>query len=225
VTLANSLKAVLWIAFTGALLFACAGTLDWPNGWVFMVELVIGSLAVTLWLAWRDPALLKERMSGPFQRGQVGADKLFMALMVVVWHGWLALMAFDARRWQWSQMPEALSYAGAVLIAIGFFVVWLTFRENSFAAPVVKIQEDRGQRVITTGPYRIVRHPMYAGAILYMLGIPLLLGSWLGLLVLPLIIGALAGRIFIEEAALCEGLPGYAEYTARVRYRLLPGLW
>ena len=88
------------------------------------------------------------------------------------------LMALDAKRWNLSHMPEALNYAGAVLIPIGFLIVWLTFRENTFAAPVIKIQKERGQRVISTGPYRIVRHPMYAGGLLYMIGMPLLLGSW-----------------------------------------------
>jgi len=221
----NSIKAALWIAFIGVLLFACASTLEWPAGWVFMAELVIGSLAVTLWLARHDPGLLRERMSGPFQRDQVRSDKLFMAFVIVAWHGWLALMALDAVRWGWSRMPPALGVAGAALIAVGFFVIWLTFRENSFAAPVIKIQDDRGHRVISTGPYRIVRHPMYAGAIVYLAGIPLLLGSWLGLAALPLILGALMLRIPIEETALREGLPGYTDYTGRVRYRLLPGVW
>jgi protein-S-isoprenylcysteine O-methyltransferase Ste14 len=174
---------------------------------------------------YRDPGLLKERMGGPFQKGQAFWDKVFMAFIIVVWFSWLVLMALDAKRWSLSQMPEALNYAGAVLIPIGFFIVWLTFRENSFAAPVIKIQKERGQRVISTGPYRIVRHPMYAGGLLYIIGMPLLLGSWLGLLVLPLIVGALSVRIFIEEAALRQGLPGYGDYAARVRYRLIPGVW
>ncbi len=120
---------------------------------------------------------------------------------------------------------NALRDAGAVLVPVGFFIVWLAFRENSFAAPVVRIQAERGQRVISTGPYRIVRHPMYAGATVYMIGMPLLLGSWLGLLVLPLIIGTLAIRIFVEEATLRKGLAGYGDYAARVRYRLIPGVW
>jgi protein-S-isoprenylcysteine O-methyltransferase Ste14 len=225
VTWADSVKAVLWIVSIGALLFLSAGTLDWPNAWIFMAEFVIGGLAVTLWLAWRDPGLLKERMGGPFQKGQAFWDKVFMAFIIVVWFAWLVLMALDAKRWNLSHMPKALNYAGAVLIPIGFFIVCLTFRENSFAAPVIKIQKDRGQRVISTGPYRIVRHPMYAGGLLYMIGMPFLLGSWLGVLVLPMILGALSVRIFIEEAALRKGLPGYGDYAARVRYRLIPGVW
>jgi protein-S-isoprenylcysteine O-methyltransferase Ste14 len=224
-TLADSVKAVLWILSMAALLFWSAGTFNWRGAWIFMAELVIGGLAVTLWLAWRDPGLLKERMSGPFQKGQVFWDKVFMAFIIVVWYSWLVLMALDVKRWALSHLPEALNDAGAVLIPIGFFIVWLTFRENSFAAPVIKLQEERGQHVVSTGPYRIVRHPMYAGATLYMVGTPLLLGSWLGLVVLPLILGALTGRIFIEEAALRKGLPGYGEYAARVRYRLIPGVW
>ena len=114
---------------------------------------------------------------------------------------------------------------GALLIAVGLVIVWLTFRENSFAAPVVRIQDERQQRVISTGPYAIVRHPMYSGASVYMIGMPLLLGSWLGLLILPLILGALTLRIFIEEDVLRKGLPGYDEYAHRIRYRLIPRVW
>ncbi len=150
-----------------------------------------------------------------------GARMAFVCWRPITENPWMEVPLHAVYR----HMPEAMSAAGAVLIPIGFFIVWLTFRENSFAAPVIKIQEERGQRVISTGPYRIVRHPMYAGATLYMIGMPLLLGSWLGLLVLPLIFGALPVRIFIEEAALRRGLPGYGEYAARVRYRLVPGVW
>jgi hypothetical protein len=102
----------------GALLFLSAGTLDWPGAWIFMAKFVIGGLAVTLWLAWRDPGLLKERMGGPFQTGQVFWDKVFMAFIIAVCFGWLVLMALDAKRWGLSHMPEAMSAAGAVLIPI-----------------------------------------------------------------------------------------------------------
>ena len=224
-TWASSAKAGAWMIFMGVVLFVPAGTLDWRGGWIFMAEMVIGSLVSVLWLAWHDPALLKDRMGGPYQEGQVFWDKVFMSLMILIWYGWLVLMALDAKRWGTSHVPEWLSDVGAVLIPLGFLAVLWTFRENSFAAPVVKIQEERGQKVISTGPYSIVRHPMYAGALLYMLGMPLLLGSWLGLAVLPLIVGFLTIRIFIEERALRKGLPGYSEYAARVRYRLVPYVW
>lgn len=224
-TPANIAKAVAWIAMIGGLLFGFAGTLDWPQGWAFYAEMLVGAAAMTWWLARHDPALLKERMGGAFQKGQSFADKVFMTFMVLAWYGWLVLMALDAQRWRFSHMPAALNVAGALLIASGFLFIWRVFRENTFAAPVIRIQDERGQRVIDTGPYAVVRHPMYAGAMLYLLGMPLLLGSWLGLLVLPVIVGAIIGRIFIEEAALRKGIAGYDAYTARVRYRLVPGVW
>src|SRR5262245_52768133 len=99
VTWVDSVKAVLWIASIGALLFLSAGTFDWPNAWIFMAEFEIGGLAVTLWLAWHDPDLLKERMGGPFQKGQAFWDKVFMAFTIVVWFGWLIIMALAPRGW------------------------------------------------------------------------------------------------------------------------------
>lgn len=224
-TWANSLKAVGWIAFMAGLLFGSAGTFRWLGGWLFMAEMTFGSLATVLWLRRRDPGLLKERMSGPFQKGQVFWDKLFMAAMIFVWYGWLVLMALDAKRWALSHVPLAVIALGALLIPLGFAGVLWTFRENSFAAPVIKIQDERGQKVIDTGPYALVRHPMYAGAFLYMLGTPLVLGSWIGLAVLPLIVAFLIVRIFIEERTLQQGLAGYDDYMARVRWRLIPGVW
>ncbi|MBU6298907.1 MAG: isoprenylcysteine carboxylmethyltransferase family protein [Alphaproteobacteria bacterium] len=224
-TWANTIKSAFWLAFIGVLLFWSAGTLDWPGAWIFLAEMIAGTVVTVAWLAQHDPGLLSERLSGPYQKGQVLWDKVFMSVLIVVWYGWLALMGLDAKRWGTSHMPSWLNDAGAVLIPIGFLAVLWTFRENSFAAPVIKIQEERGQKVIDTGPYRIVRHPMYASALVYMLGMPLLLGSWMGLAALPVIVAFLIIRIFIEESTLRKGLPGYDDYAARVRYRLLPGVW
>ncbi len=224
-TWANTVKSAFWLAFIGVLLFWSAGTLDWPGAWIFLAEMIAGTLITVAWLARRDPGLLSERMSGPYQKGQVFWDKVFMSVLIVVWYGWLVLMGFDAKRWGTSHMPLWLNGVGAVLIPVGFLAVLWTFRENSFAAPVIRIQEERSQKVIDTGPYRIVRHPMYASSLVYMFGMPLLLGSWMGLAALPLIILFLAVRIFIEERALHEGLPGYDDYVARVRYRLVPYIW
>ena len=211
------------MAVLAALLFWPAGTFDWPGAWIFLGEFLVLGMAISLWLLRYDPALLRERMGGAFQKGQVAWDKVFMAILPIIWFGWVALMALDAKRWAISHMPLALIVVGAILIPAGLYVVWLTFRENSFASTVVKIQE--GQTVITTGPYAIVRHPMYAGGALYMIGMPLLLGSWIGLACLPVLLGGLMTRIPLEERTLREGLVGYDDYAARVRYRLVPGLW
>jgi protein-S-isoprenylcysteine O-methyltransferase Ste14 len=112
-----------------------------------------------------------------------------------------------------------------VLIALCMILVWQVFRSNSFAAPQVRIQAERGQHVVTDGPYRIVRHPMYAAALFYFLGAPLLLGSWWGLLPVPFFMASLGARAVGEERMLRQGLPGYDDYTRRVRFRLIPGIW
>lgn len=224
-TLANTIKALLWMGFMGALLFVPAGTLRWAGGWIFMAEMVLGSIATMLWLQRVDPGLLAERLKGPIQKGQVFWDKVFMGGMIVVWYGWMVIMALDAKRWSISHVPVWLIATGAVLIPLGFIAVLWTFRENSFATAVIRIQEERGQKVIDTGPYALVRHPMYAGAFFYMLGTPLVLGSWIGLALLPLIVAMLIARIFIEERTLRRDLPGYDEYADRVRFRLIPRVW
>jgi protein-S-isoprenylcysteine O-methyltransferase Ste14 len=215
----------IFLAAMAALLFWPAGTFDWPGAWVFLAEMGGIGMAMSLWLLRYDPALFRERMGMPWQKAQVAGDKLFMTALQFAWCGWVVLMGFDARRWQLSHVPVWLSVLGAVLIALGFGVIWLTFRVNSFAAPVVKIQRERGQRIVTTGPYRIVRHPMYAGGALYLIGMPLLLGSWLGLVLVPLFLWGLSTRIALEERTLRGEFPDYADYAARVRFRLIPYLW
>ena len=122
-------------------------------------------------------------------------------------------------------MPPWIQGSGLVSLLLSAYVIYLTFRENSYAAPVVKIQRERGHRVVTTGPYGYVRHPMYLGAALFFIGTPMLLGSWYGLALAPLMIGLLAIRAVLEERTLTAGLEGYTEYKARVRYRLIPLLW
>jgi protein-S-isoprenylcysteine O-methyltransferase Ste14 len=214
-----------WIAFTSVLLFGSAGTLRWPAGWFFVLEEGLLALAVGLWLARNDPALLAERLSPIVQRDQKRWDKLLMVVVFITFNGWLVLMALDAVRFGWSKLPFPAPIFGAILIFLSVFIAWLTFRENSYAAPVVKLQHARGQRVISSGPYRYVRHPMYAGAILYFFGAPLLLGSLYGLAMVPLLIAVLAVRALNEERTLAAELDGYREYAARVRNRLVPLIW
>jgi protein-S-isoprenylcysteine O-methyltransferase Ste14 len=212
-------------AVTAVLLFGAAGTWRWPQGWLFLVEMAATGIAVGVWLARHDPGLLAERMSSPFQRNQAPADKLVMLTIVVGWPSWLVFLALDAVRFRLSHLPVWVQILGALLILVGMYAVYRTFRENSFAAPVVKIQKERGQRVVDTGPYAIVRHPMYAGAGVLFFGIPMLLGSAYGLALAPAWYLLLALRIPLEERVLRENLAGYDDYTQRVRYRLVPGAW
>lgn len=208
----------------GALLFASAGTLRWPSAWVFLATCTLLGPLCGWWLYRIDPALLAERLRPVLQKGQPAADKVFMSVFVVAMLVWLVLIGVD-RRMQWSDMPVALQAAGFALFLLStLFTLWV-FRENSFAAPVVKLQAERAQRVISSGPYAHVRHPMCSGMILFFAGVPLLLGSWWGLLMVPILVLLFAIRIGIEERTLRDGLPGYADYAARVRYRLVPGVW
>lgn len=216
------LQNTVLTAGMGALLFAAAGTLHWPGAWAFLVTSVLLGPLCGWWLYRIDPALLAERLRPVLQRDQPAADKIFMIVFVVAMLGWLVAMGLD-RRHLASHMNVAWQVLGLVLfLASTLFTLWV-FRENSFAAPVVKLQAE--QRVISTGPYAYVRHPMYSGMILFFASVPLILGSTWGLAIAPLFLVLLAVRIRIEERTLIAGLPGYADYAARVRYRVLPGLW
>ncbi len=218
-------QTTLWLAGMGGVLFVAAGDWRWPQGWALLAELGVCSFAVSFWLLRHDPALLATRLSGPIGRDQVPWDRLFMPAIALVFLGWTVLIAMDARRLGWSRMPLWTQALGAVLIALGMLVVWQTFRFNTFAAPQVRVQTARAHRVITDGPYRIVRHPMYAGGMLVFLGIPLLLGSWWGVVAVPLLLLGIAPRAVGEERLLRRELSGYDEYAKRVRFRLIPGVW
>jgi protein-S-isoprenylcysteine O-methyltransferase Ste14 len=159
------------------------------------------------------------------QRGQAVWDKIFLAVFICLWCGWLVFMALDAQRWQTSLLPVWLEVIGGILIVTGFAAVVPVFAANTFAAPVVRIQSERNQRVIDTGPYALVRHPMYAAALLYLVGMPLLLGSWYGLIGTVIFAMGISARAVQEERKLQRELPGYADYITRVRYRLIPGIW
>ena len=218
-------RTVLSLVFLGVILFGAAGTLAWPQAWIYLALAAIMSFGGGFWLARHDPALLAERLRPLIQRDQKRWDKLLMGVMLALWIGWLILMGLDAKRFHWSEVPLALQVVGVVLICLCSYVVWLTFKANSYAAPVVKVQRERGHQVVSTGPYRYVRHPMYADALLFLAGAPLLLGSWWGLVAGAGLMLLIALRAVLEERTLAVGLDGYAAYAERVRYRLVPRLW
>ncbi|KRR14141.1 isoprenylcysteine carboxyl methyltransferase [Bradyrhizobium jicamae] len=218
------LQNTITVVVLGALLFASAGSLHWPAAWVFLVVSATIGPACGLWLAKTDPALLAERMRPTFQADQPAADKKFMLVFVQATLIWLVAIGLD-RRVHASDVPLVLQGLGLAMYLLSTaFIMWV-FRANSFAAPVVKVQAARQHHVVSSGPYAFVRHPMYSGIMLFFVGVPLLLGSWWGVAIAPVFAVLFAIRARIEERALVEGLPGYADYAARVRYRLVPGLW
>ena len=213
------------VVMMGALLFLAAGDWQWPQAWLFLGEFLISGLAVGIWLARHDPALLAERMTALVRRDQMRWDRIFMSVVIIAFFAWLGLIALDARRFVWSHVPLSAQVLGAPLIALSMVMCWRTFRVNSFAVPQARIQAERAQHVVSEGPYRFVRHPMYSGAILLFIGVPLMLGSFCGLALAPVFIFALALRAIGEENMLLRDLAGYDEYARKVRFRFVPGLW
>jgi protein-S-isoprenylcysteine O-methyltransferase Ste14 len=219
------LEVLAEFAVFAALLFVCAGTLLWPAGWAFMALFFGFALVLVIWLAREEPELLQERMSSQIQSGQPLWDKVFVAAVMVLFVVWLTLMPLDAVRFGWSEVPGWLQVLGALGVVLSFYIMFLTFRENAYLALVVKVQEERGQSVVSTGPYRYVRHPMYASTLLFFPGAALLLGSWWGLMLCAVLLGLLVWRIPLEERMLENGLAGYDEYARKVKYRLIPRIW
>jgi protein-S-isoprenylcysteine O-methyltransferase Ste14 len=221
-------KSHMWFAvsllFMAASLFLPAGTLAWPAGWIFLI-LLHGWLLIGIGLLLKhNPSLLEERLRFS-QSNQKVWDKVFIILYQLFLLAWLVLMPLDAVKYHWSQIPIMLQVVGVMLLITSFIIISLTFRENAFLSPTVRVQLERGQTVISTGPYRYVRHPMYAGGLLLFLGTPLLLGSWYGLLLVVLLILVVAVRAVLEERVLRDELPGYAAYMKQVKYRLIPYVW
>jgi protein-S-isoprenylcysteine O-methyltransferase Ste14 len=209
----------------GLLLFVPAGTLAWPQGWALLVIFDACTIVLGMWLRRVDPELVAERMKSPMGRNQKASDRAVMVAIMGAFAGWLVFMALDARRFGWSGTPYWAQALGAVLIVAAFFCWAAVLRANRFAVTTIRLQPERGQQVIRSGPYAIVRHPMYAETLLLFIGAPLLLGSLWGLLGLAIFMPLLALRTLGEEALLMDGLPGYREYAAEVRFRILPGIW
>jgi len=210
------------IVVMGALIFGAAGTFDYWQGWLFLASYFAASLIVSIWLARYDPALLQRRMrGGPFAEGERN-QKIIMSMTSL---GFIALLVVPGldRRFGWSHMPDAVAILGDVLLLAGWLGILIVFRANSYAAATIQVAS--GQIVISTGPYAIVRHPMYAAALLMFLGIPVALGSWWGIVVFIALLPALAWRLIDEERVLLRDLGGYADYRRRVPYRLIPLVW
>ena len=217
---------IIFLFLTFALpLFLVAGTLAWLAGWIYLALFFSFVIAITFWLSRYNPDLLNERMAVN-KPDQKAWDKVFMyGLISIVFLAWLVLMPLDAVRFRWSHVPIWLQVVGVVILLCSFYLFFITYRENSYLSGMVRIQKDRGQKVVTTGPYHYIRHPMYAAALLLFIGTPLLLGSWYGLLGGLIVEVMVAIRAVLEERVLRKELEGYDAYMEQVKYRLIPYVW
>src|SRR5215471_3506743 len=206
----------------GMLLFLPAWTLDFWQAWAFITVFFVCSLVITAYLAINDPKLLERRMKVGPAAEQEKTQKVIMTLAMFSFAAAIAVPAID-HRFGWSDVPTAIVIFDNFIIAAAYVLFYLVFRENTYGASTIQIAE--GQTVISTGPYAIIRHPMYSGALLLMLGIPLALGSWWGLLMLVPAVAGILWRLVDEERFLAKNLAGYADYTNEVQYRLIPFIW
>jgi len=217
---------LLYLFLVPALLFIAAGTIDWPMAWVYAVLLLAATLGSRLIVLKRNPETLRERARFTSSEGTKPWDRALV--MIVGLYGPMATMIVAGldQRWGWSAVvPEAAQYLAALVIAAGYGLAVWAMVENRFFSAVARIQKDRGQEVVTSGPYRIVRHPSYAGAILASLAFPIMLDALWSLIPAVIMAGVLVVRTGLEDRMLIEELDGYQGYAEATRYRLMPGVW
>lgn len=205
-------------------LYLGAGTIHWTRGWICVALWVTAMPAVGLIAHHYNPGLLRERAKWR-RKDTKRFDKVFFALYMPLALFQPALGAIDVVRYHWSSLPFAYVYVGVILYLLASSIVAWVLATNPYAESSVRIQTDRGQTVITSGPYRFVRHPMYVGCILMYFGTPLILGSLWAVMAAAVVAVLFLARTVLEDRALRRELPGYGEYAARTRYRLLPGVW
>ncbi len=223
----KSIASIIFnVAIFAVLLFLPAATLDWWRAWLFIGVVFIGMVGGVISLSRGHEGALKERLKPPIQKGQPLADKIIVVLFLAAFYGLVIFIPLDVFRFHLMGKPGTLvSSLGLALAIAGGWTAYLALRENAFAGLAVKHQEERQHTVIDTGVYSIVRHPLYAGDALMMVGIPLWLESYPAALLASVPIATVALRILFEERFLRRELEGYDAYTQRVRYRLIPFLW
>jgi protein-S-isoprenylcysteine O-methyltransferase Ste14 len=212
--------------FFPALILLLAGNWGWVEGWIFALWMVVMILSTTIYLFFKDPALLAERARRPNAENQKAWDKVLILVIFVIAIAWLVIIPLDAERFQWSpEFPLWLKILGGLLLIPALYFLVKPAIDNTFLSAMVRVQSERKQRVITTGTYGFVRHPLYLGAALMMLGMPLMVGSVYGFVLSVVGTFIVAGRILGEEKMMIEELEGYEDYKKKVKYRLFPYIW
>ena len=207
----------------GVVLFLAAGRLDWIAAWVYLILNLLIVATIGLYVARRNPDLINER--GRIGKSAKGWDKVVMILYTLTMFGFCVVAGLDAVRFGWTTMHVSLQAAGVIGLFLSMAITYWAMLSNPFLSTVVRIQDDRGHQVVSTGPYRWVRHPMYVGVIILWLSTALILGSWWALAPGLIIAVIFVVRTALEDRMLQAELPGYADYAKRVRQRLVPGVW
>jgi protein-S-isoprenylcysteine O-methyltransferase Ste14 len=215
-------SSVLGTLALGALVFIPAGILNYWQGWAYFGTAISASALYTIYLVKHDPALLQRRQQVGPSHEKEPAQKIIVLFIFATFVTLIVLPPLDYRL-GWSPVPWYVSVIGVALVALSFYFFYLVSKINTYAAANVRVE--KGQRVVDTGVYGLVRHPMYFGTLFLIVGTPLALGSWWTLLLTPAFLLLLYFRIASEEKVLMRDLAGYAEYQRKVRYRLIPFIW
>lgn len=206
----------------GIALFLPAGTFNYWQGWMFLITFFFAVLLITLYLIKSDPNLLERRVkAGPTAEKET-SQKIIQSIAQVAFILMFVIPSLDFR-FHWSSSPHYVSFLGEALVLLGLFIVFLVFRKNSYTSATINVEKN--QKLVTSGPYRVVRHPMYSGAMVMLLGIPLALGSFWGLLSCIPIYIVIILRLLDEERFLSKNLEGYKEYSQKTRFHLIPYIW
>ena len=226
ITLGKIIFTLFYICLFPALLLFLSGDWHWTEGWIFSIWFTILCFTTIIYLYIKDPSLLTERYQKPGAANQKGWDKYIVYGLMIGFFTWIVIMPLDAKRCCWtSPFTLWIKITDGIELIFSFFFFYRSYTDNTFLSPLVRIQTERKQQVVTTGVYSFVRHPMYLGAILLFIGTPMLLNSLYGLITGLVLSFLLAGRITGEEKMLADELEGYTEYKKKVKYRLIPYIW
>lgn len=225
-TISRIIFTLIYILIFPVLLLFLSGDWLWIEGWIFSIWFTVLCFTTIIYLYLKDPELLAERYKKPGTANHKEWDKYVVAGLLIGFILWIVIMPLDAKRFGWTKyFPLWLKCLGGTGLLLSFFFFYRSYTDNTFVSPLIRIQKERKQKVISTGVYGFVRHPMYLGGILLFIGTPMLLGSIYGIIVGLIVIFLLVGRIIGEEKMLVNELEGYEEYKKKVKYRLIPFIW
>lgn len=226
ITTGQLIFTVIYLLFWPTLFLFLSGDWFWTEGWIFGIWFLITCTTIMLYMYFKDPSLLAERFRKPGTGSQKTWDKIFFNLITIFFLSWNIVIPLDSLRFRWTvDFPAMLKYVGCILLLLSSFFLYRSFSDNTFLSPLIRVQTERQQKLVTTGVYGFVRHPMYLGGLLMFIGAPLLMGSYYGIGIGFLVVILLAIRTLGEEKMLIEELEGYEKYKHKVKYRFLPFIW